>query len=95
MDVGGAYRQLLEQKMPRIADEVPAIAKAYMAYARSQLAYDAYQAKLEGRLDETGERLLAHVGVHLEDRRVAPWPVRSRRWSCSRPHCLASGCTGD
>ncbi|WP_122568570.1 dermonecrotic toxin domain-containing protein [Pseudomonas viridiflava] len=72
MDVGGAYRQLLEQKMPRIADEVPAIAKAYMAYARSQLAYDAYQAKLEGRLDETGERLLAHVGVHLEDRRVAP-----------------------
>ncbi|AXA53672.1 dermonecrotic toxin domain-containing protein [Pseudomonas thivervalensis] len=71
MDVGGAYRQVLERKMPRIADEVPAIAKAYMAYARSQLAYDAYEAKLEGRLDETGERLLAHVGVHLEDRPVA------------------------
>ena len=72
MDVGGAYRQLLEQKMPRIADEVPVIAKAYMAYARSQLAYDAYEAKLDGRLDETGERLLAHVGVHLEGRLVAP-----------------------
>ncbi|AXP03435.1 leucine-rich repeat domain-containing protein [Pseudomonas fluorescens] len=71
MDVGGAYRQLLEHKMPRIANEVPAIAKAYMAYARSQLAYDAYEARLDGRLDETGERLLAHVGVHLEERPVA------------------------
>lgn len=71
MDVGGAYRRLLEQKMPRIADGVPAIAKAYMAHARSQLAYDAYEAKLDGRLDETGERLLAHAGVHLEGRPVA------------------------
>ncbi|WP_311198547.1 dermonecrotic toxin domain-containing protein [Pseudomonas brassicacearum] len=72
VDVGGAYQRLLERRLPRIGAEVPAIAKAYMAYARSQLAYDAYEAKLDGRLDETGERLLAYVGVQLEDRPVAP-----------------------
>ncbi|MBC3347712.1 leucine-rich repeat domain-containing protein [Pseudomonas sp. SWRI196] len=72
VDVGGAYQRLLEQRLPRIGREVPAVAKAYRAYARSQLAYDAYEAKLDGRLDETGERLLAYVGVQLEDRLVAP-----------------------
>ena len=72
VDVGGAYQRLLEQRLPRIGSEVPAVAKAYRAYARSQLAYDAYEAKLDGRLDETGERLLAYVGVQLEDRLVAP-----------------------
>jgi Leucine-rich repeat (LRR) protein len=66
VDVGGAYRKLLETKLPRIGSETPAIAKAYLAYARSQLAYDAYEAKLDGRLDPTGERLLASVGVQLE-----------------------------
>ncbi|WP_458130466.1 dermonecrotic toxin domain-containing protein [Pseudomonas sp. R3-41] len=66
VDVGGAYRKLLETKLPRIGSETPAIAKAYLAYARGQLAYDAYEAKLDGRLDPTGERLLASVGVQLE-----------------------------
>ncbi|SDX91866.1 dermonecrotic toxin domain-containing protein [Pseudomonas sp. NFACC08-1] len=72
MDAGGAYQRLLAQRLPHIGAEVPAVAKAYMAYARSQLAYDAYEAKLDGRLDETGERLLAYVGVQLEDRPVEP-----------------------
>jgi len=72
VDAGGAYQRLLEQRLPRIGNETPTVAKAYMAYARSQLVYDAYEAKLDGRLDETGERLLAHVGVQLEERPVAP-----------------------
>ncbi|TWC11464.1 MULTISPECIES: dermonecrotic toxin domain-containing protein [unclassified Pseudomonas] len=72
IDVGGAYRRILEQRLPRITHEVPGVAKAYMAYARSLLVHDAYEAKLAGRLDHTGERLLAHVGVHLEARPVAP-----------------------
>lgn len=71
MDVGGAYRGLLEQKLPRLGRQRSAVATAYMAYARAQLAYDAYEAKLDGRLDETGERLLAHVGVQLEAEPVA------------------------
>ncbi|MBT2339792.1 MULTISPECIES: dermonecrotic toxin domain-containing protein [Pseudomonas] len=72
MDVGGAYRQMLERRLPRITRETPGVASAYMAYARSLLAHDAYEAKLAGRLDTTGERLLAHAGVHLEERPVAP-----------------------
>ncbi|WP_434563564.1 dermonecrotic toxin domain-containing protein [Pseudomonas sp. Z4-20] len=72
VDVGGAYRQLLEGTLPRIGSEIPAIANAYMAYARSQLTHDAYEAKLDGRLDETGARLLAHVGIQLEERPVVP-----------------------
>ncbi|CAN1601015.1 dermonecrotic toxin domain-containing protein [Pseudomonas mediterranea] len=72
VDVGGAYRQRLEQRLPRIAGEVPVVAKAYMAYARSLLAHDAYEAKLAGRLDSTGERLLAHAGVQLETQPVSP-----------------------
>ncbi|SCX76558.1 dermonecrotic toxin domain-containing protein [Pseudomonas sp. NFACC37-1] len=72
VDVGGAYRRSLEWRLPRIGHQVPIVATAYMAYARSQLAYDAYEAKLDGRLDNTGERLLAHVGVQLDDRPVAP-----------------------
>nr|WP_288910747.1 DUF6543 domain-containing protein [uncultured Pseudomonas sp.] len=71
VDVGGAYQRLLKQRLPPIGDEVPVVADAYMAYARSLLAYDAYEAKLDGRLDDTGERLLAYVGVRLEDRPVA------------------------
>lgn len=71
IDVGGAYQRLLEQRLPRIGNEVPVIADAYMAYARSLLAYDAYEAKLDGRLDETGERLLAYVGVRLEEHPIA------------------------
>ncbi|NUT87428.1 leucine-rich repeat domain-containing protein [Pseudomonas corrugata] len=72
VDVGGAYRRKLEQRLPRIAGETPVVAKAYMAYARSLLAHDAYEAKLAGRLDSTGERLLAHAGVQLEARPVTP-----------------------
>jgi Leucine-rich repeat (LRR) protein len=72
MDVGGAYQRLLERKLPRITREVPGVAKAHMAYARSLLVHDAYEAKLAGRLDNTGERLLAYVGVHLEEPSVAP-----------------------
>ncbi|MGN8342599.1 dermonecrotic toxin domain-containing protein [Pseudomonas sp. SMV71] len=72
LDIGGAYRQILERKLPRITGEVPGVAKAYIAYARSQLLHDAYEAKLEGRLDTTGERLLAYAGVHLEEQPVAP-----------------------
>ncbi|MCE0461064.1 leucine-rich repeat domain-containing protein [Pseudomonas uvaldensis] len=71
VDVGGAYQRLLENHLPRIGTEVPAVAKAYITYARSLLAYDAYEAKLDGRLDETGERLLAHAGVRLHDNVVA------------------------
>lgn len=72
MDAGGAYRTLLERQFPRIDRQTPAVAAAYVAYARSQLACDAYEAKLDGRLDKTGERLLAHVGVQLEAEPVAP-----------------------
>ncbi|QGA50210.1 leucine-rich repeat domain-containing protein [Pseudomonas brassicacearum] len=72
MDAGGAYRKVLERRLPRIGGEVPAIASAYMAYARSLLTHDAYEAKLDGRLDETGERLLASVGIQLQARPVAP-----------------------
>lgn len=71
VDVGGAYRTLLETRLPRIGSDTPAIAKAYLAYSRSQLAYDAYEAKLDGRLDLTGERLLAHAGVQLEHQPVS------------------------
>ncbi|SFX65490.1 Leucine-rich repeat (LRR) protein [Pseudomonas sp. NFACC49-2] len=71
VDVGGAYQRLLEQWLPRIGTGIPAVAQAYIAYARSLLAYDAYEAKLDGRLDETGERLLTHAGVRLEDTVVA------------------------
>ncbi|MDO7899380.1 dermonecrotic toxin domain-containing protein [Pseudomonas citrulli] len=72
LDVGGAYRQVLESRLPRIGVELPGVAMAYLAYARSLLAHDAYEAKLDGRLDTTGERLLAHVGVQLGDVPVAP-----------------------
>lgn len=71
VDVGGAYQRMLEQRLPRIGSEMPDVARAYMAYARSLLAYDAYEAKLDGRLDETGERLLAHAGVRLDDTVIA------------------------
>ncbi|WP_457970634.1 leucine-rich repeat domain-containing protein [Pseudomonas sp. R4-84] len=72
INAGGAYRQVLESRLPHLGAEVPAIAHVYMSYARSRLAYDAYEAKLDGRLDETGERMLAHVGVHLEERPAVP-----------------------
>jgi len=72
LDAGGAYQRLLKQRLPQIRNEVPVVADAYIKYARSLLAYDAYEAKLDGRLDETGERLLAHVGVQLN-----AYPVKS------------------
>ncbi|MCJ8207553.1 DUF6543 domain-containing protein [Pseudomonas sp. RGM2987] len=72
LDVGGAYRQIIERKLPRITGEIPGVAKAYIAYAHSQLLHDAYEAKLDGRLDTTGERLLAYVGVDLEAQPAAP-----------------------
>ena len=72
MDAGGAYRTVLERRLPRIGAEVPAVASAYMAYARSLLTHDAYEAKLDGRLDEAGERLLAYVGIQLQARSIAP-----------------------
>ncbi|BBP64950.1 hypothetical protein PHLH5_24910 [Pseudomonas sp. Cab53] len=72
MDVGGAYRHKLEQRLPRIVDEVPLVAATYIAYAHSLLVHDAYEAKLAGRLDDIGERLLAHAGVQLEAQPVAP-----------------------
>ncbi|CAH0188695.1 leucine-rich repeat domain-containing protein [Pseudomonas brassicacearum] len=72
MDAGGAYRKVLERRLPRIDAKEPAVASAYMAYARSLLTHDAYEAKLDGRLDQTGERLLAYVGIQLEARPVAP-----------------------
>ncbi len=71
-NVGGAYRKALERKLPRIRSTVPTVASAYMAYARSLLAHDAYEAKLDGRLDDVGERLLADAGVHLENKPVVP-----------------------
>ncbi|MBV4551945.1 leucine-rich repeat domain-containing protein [Pseudomonas sp. SWRI102] len=72
VDVGGTYRKLLESKLPRIAGQDAAAPTAYKAYARSQLAYDAYEAKLDGRLDKTGERLLASAGVQLENEPTVP-----------------------
>ncbi|MBC3364208.1 leucine-rich repeat domain-containing protein [Pseudomonas sp. SWRI154] len=72
VDVGGTYRKLLESKLPRIAGQDSAVATVYKAYARSQLAYDAYEAKLDGRLDKTGERLLASAGVQLENEPTVP-----------------------
>ena len=71
VDVGGAYRGVLENKLPSIGRQTPAVATAYMAYSRSLLAYDAYEAKLDGRLDKTGEQLLAFVGVQLDAEPVA------------------------
>ncbi|WP_434576917.1 leucine-rich repeat domain-containing protein [Pseudomonas sp. Z5-35] len=71
VDVGGTYRKLLESKLPRIAGRDPEAASVYKAFARSQLVYDAYEAKLDGRLDKTGEQLLASVGVQLEARPTA------------------------
>lgn len=72
VNVGGAYRKMLQGRFPHLDARVPAVADAYMTYARSRLAYDAYEAKLDGRLDETGERLLADVGIRLEEQPGVP-----------------------
>ncbi len=94
MDAGGAYRTVLERRLPRIGAEVPAVASAYMAYARSLLTHDAYEAKLDGRLDETGERLLAYAGIQLKPGPLRLWPARSSRWICCPCRCSVRGCIG-
>ncbi|WP_339492593.1 leucine-rich repeat domain-containing protein [Pseudomonas sp. EA_15y_Pfl2_R67] len=69
LDTGTAYGHELRRQLPQLSHDavaLPTFAATYIEYKKTQLRHDAQQARMQGLLDITGERILASFGVHLD-----------------------------
>ncbi|WP_325919188.1 leucine-rich repeat domain-containing protein [Pseudomonas frederiksbergensis] len=79
LDTGAAYAHELRRQLPQLSHDaasLPTIAATYIKYKKNQLRHDAQQARMQGLLDVTGERILAAFGVQL-DVSVVLQPLRT------------------
>ena len=96
LDIGTAYKRQLQRHLPEpprdTADSLPPLAADYIGYRRALLRHDAQQARMQGRLDAEGERILAAFDVQLDASSfVTPLPAAvatglevSDRWRTER-----------
>jgi len=69
LDTGTAYGHELRRQIPQLSQDatsLPTFAATYIDYKKKQLRHDAQQARLQGLLDVTGERILAAFSVSLD-----------------------------
>ena len=79
LDTGAAYAAELRRQIPQLSHDaisLPAFASDYIQFRKTQLRHDALQARMQGLLDVTGERILAAFGVQLDATvKVQPLPA--------------------
>ncbi|WP_420231156.1 dermonecrotic toxin domain-containing protein [Pseudomonas sp. ABY48] len=91
LNTGAAYGDELRRQIPQLSHDVsslPTFAAHYIEFRKAQLRHDAQQARMQGLLDVTGERILAAFGVQLDASvTVQPMPAAfasglevSERW---------------
>ncbi len=91
LNTGAAYGDELRRQIPQLSHDVnslPTFAAHYIEFRQAQLRHDAQQARMQGLLDVTGERILAAFGVQLDASKAArPMPTAfasglevSERW---------------